>query len=322
MALGAQLQGGRMQSDEVLILGSSSPAGSHLAAALNRRSIRHRAVLQSSKNRDKSFVVAADEPSEVTLTDVDALTFALRGYRIVYDCLTAASEDPLQYRAGARNLAIAIAKTSVKVIHVTNYWSYFPLAYLPLDEEHPREGGEDWARYRREAEDVLLAAGSAIVHLPDLYGPFVRGGLIQRAIEDAYTTRQIRWIGATNVDREYAFAPDAMEAVVRLSYCSEAMGQRWMVGGNGSFSAERLAEIASKKLDAKVSLSTVGPFALKLRSFFDEKARAWRQMPDPSQPIGFNCDKIKGMIGLVPTTGVEQGIARTLEWMDRRRSVK
>ncbi|MCB1020528.1 MAG: hypothetical protein KDC27_11410 [Acidobacteria bacterium] len=289
---------------------------------MNRRSIRHRAVLQSSKNRDQSFVVTEEGPSDPTLTDLDALTSALRGYRIVYDCLTAAAEDPRQYRSAARNLAIAAAKTSVKVMHVTNYWSYYPVVYLPLDEDHPREGGEDWARYRREAEDVLIAAGAAIVHLPDLYGPFVRGGLVQRAIEDAYTKRQIRWIGATDVDREYAYAPDAMEAVVRLSYCSEAMGQRWLVGGNGSFSAQRLAEIASEKLDAEVSLSTVGPLALRVRSLFDERVRAWRQMPDPAQPIGFNSGKIKGMIGLVPMTGVEQGIARTLEWMERRRSVK
>ena len=309
-------------TDDAVILGAAGPAGSHLAAALNRRSIRHRAVIHSSKNYDRSMVVSSEESPEVDVRDADALAFALTGYKLAFDCLVTSLDDPADYTSAARNLAIAAAKTGVKIIHVSNYWSYCPISRLPLDEDHPREGGPDWAKHRREGEDVLLATGAAVAHLPELYGPLLHGGMLQRAIEDAYTGKVIRWIGPPNVEREYAFAPDAMEAVVRLSYCPEALGKRWIVGGNGALSANRIAEIAGKKLAKKLSVASISPMSLRVRSLFDEKARALLQMPDHTQSIAFNSSKLQALIGPIPASSHEQGITRTIEWMARRRSVK
>jgi nucleoside-diphosphate-sugar epimerase len=279
--------------------------------------------MSSSAHRGQSFVVSSEECAEADLHDVDALSRALDGYRLVYDCLVASVEDARSYPRAARNLAIAAAKTGAKIVHVSSYWSYCPISRLPLDEEHPREGGADWAKYRREGEDALLAQGAAVAHLPELYGPLVHGSLVQRAIEDAHSTQTIRWIGPAALKREYAFAPDAMEAVVRLSYCSEALGERWIVGGNGLLSANEIAEIAGKKLNKNVRVASVGQLALKFRSLFDEKARALLQMPDPTQPVAFKSAKLQALIGPIPASSHEQGIARTIEWLDRRRrSVK
>jgi hypothetical protein len=50
---------------------------------------------------------------------------------------------------------------------VSSYWAYYPQVRTEMNESHPRIGGPPWVRYRREAEDVLCAAGAAILHLPD-----------------------------------------------------------------------------------------------------------------------------------------------------------
>ena len=316
-----------MQAQEAVILGAAGPMGSHVAAALNRRSIRDRAVSRSPDDLEKWFAASGGELVEAdamdpNAMDLDALVRAIEGFRLVYDCI-GAPEKIARYPAMARNLAIAASKTGAKVVHVSSYRSYFPLVYSPLDEEHPREGGPDWARYRREGEDVLLASGAAVVNLPDLYGPSIRGGNFQRAIQAAFENKPVRWIGPLKVEREYVYAADAMEAVVRLSYHLEAFGQRWIVGGAGPISPLGIAEILGKRLKRKVRVSSVSPLKLRLQSLFDEKARnLLRSAPVYTAPIAFDSAKIRSLIGDVPMDTYEQGIARTIQWLERRRLVK
>jgi len=312
-----------MQAHEAVILGATGPTGSHLAAALNRRSIRHRAVSPNRQNAEKWFVASGGESVEADATDVDALIRAIEGFRLVYDCSIVPEEEMRRYPATARNLAIASAKTGAKVVHVSSYLSYLPIVYLPIDEHHPREGGSDAVRYRREGEDVLLAAGAAVVNLPDIYGPLVYGTPVEKAIEEAFAGNTIHWVGPPDVEREYVYAADAMEAVVRLSYHLEAFGQRWIVGGSGPLSANMLAALAGKKLKREVKVATVSPLKLRLQSYFDEKARAALQMePAHGKPISFNHDKLRSLIGDIPMNNHEQGVAKTIEWLGRRRSLK
>ena len=312
-----------MQAHEAVILGASGPTGSHLAAALNRRSIQHRAVSRNRENLENWFTAAGGELVEADSTDADALIRAIDGFRLVYDCTGVPDDNIADYPLTARNLVMAAAKTGAKVVHVSNYDSYLPFTYLPLDEEHPREGGGDWARRRREGEDVLLGAGAAVVHLPEIYGPLVHGGSFQRAIQDAFAGRTLRWVGPLDLQREYVYAADAMEAVVRLSYHLEAFGQRWIVGGAGPISAKSIAEIAGKKLRRKVRISSVSPLKLRLEALFDDKTRnLLRTAPVYEKPLTFNNHKLRSLIGDIPIDTYEQGIAKTIEWLERRRLVK
>lgn len=312
-----------MQAHEAVILGATGPMGSHLAAALNRRSIRHRAVSRNKENLEKWFVASGGELVEADAMDADSLMRAIDGFRLAYDCMGVPEEEMVRYPVMARNLAIASAKTGAKVVHVSSYWSYLPVVYLPIDEDHPREGGSDPIRYRREGEDVLVAAGAAVVGIPDIYGPLVHGGPVQRAIEEAFAGKTIGWFGAPDLEREYVYAADAMEAVVRLSYHLEAFGQRWIVGGSGPLSANLLAELAGKKLKRKVKVASVRPLKLRLRALFDEKARnALRMEPVYGKPISFNNDKVRSLIGDIPMSNYEHGIAKTIDWLARRRLVK
>lgn len=312
-----------MQAQEAVIVGATGPTGSHLAAALNRRSIRHRAVSRNKQNLEKWFLASGGELVEADAMDADALTRAIDGFRLVYDCIGVPDEEMLRRPAMARNLAIASAKTGARVVHVSSYWSYLPLVYVPLDEEHPREGGLDAMRYRREGEDVLLAAGAVVANLPDFYGPLVHGGPLQKALEEAFAGQTIQWLGPPDLEREYVFAADAMEAVVRLSYHLEAFGQRWIVGGSGPIGANAIAKLAGKKLKRKVRVASVNPLKLRIQALFDEKARSLLRMaPVYTKPISFNNDKIRGLIGDIPISTYEQGVAKTIDWMERRRLVK
>jgi len=58
--------------------------------------------------------------------------------------------------AAAQNIAKAVRATGARCIQVSSYWAYLPLQRSPLNETHPRSGGPEWVRWRREAEDLVL----------------------------------------------------------------------------------------------------------------------------------------------------------------------
>jgi len=78
-------------------------------------------------------------------------------------------------------------------------------------------------RYRREAEDVLCAAGAAILHLPDFYGPRVHVSTLQNALNEAASGKTVNWLGRTDVQREYIYVPDAMRIAVEVGARTEAL---------------------------------------------------------------------------------------------------
>ena len=46
-------------------------------------------------------------------------------------------------------------------------------------------------RFRREAEDILVDAGAAIVNLPDFYGPEMHVSTLQQALVEAIAGKRI-----------------------------------------------------------------------------------------------------------------------------------
>lgn len=70
--------------------------------------------------------------------------------------------------------------------------------------------------WRRQAEDVLLEAGAAVVHLPGFFGPRVHTSTVQRPREEVAAGKPMSWIGRADVEREYAWVPDAMALAADL----------------------------------------------------------------------------------------------------------
>src|SRR5690606_15977852 len=119
----------------------------------------------------------------------------------------------------------ALRGGAARCVLVSSYWSFMPLVGNPLNEDHPRQGGPEWARDRRTAEDTLREAGAAVVHLPDFYGPHVHTSTLQQPLMEAAAAKTMRWIGSTDTEREYAFVPDAVETIAALAAHDEAYGE-------------------------------------------------------------------------------------------------
>jgi nucleoside-diphosphate-sugar epimerase len=213
----------------------------------------------------------------------------------------------------ARNLAGALKQSKARCVHVSSYWGYYPQSRETMDESHPRTDGPPWVHYRREAEDILLEAGAAILHLPDFYGPQVHVSTLQNALAEAAAGETVNWLGGADVEREYIFVPDAMRIAAAVGGRPEAFGQHWCLPGSGPLSCRQMAEIAGRKLGRPVKLRAAGMTMLRMVSLFNQDLRGFLQVaPNYMRPVRYDARKLEGLLGPPAMTSYEDGIARTL----------
>jgi nucleoside-diphosphate-sugar epimerase len=205
-------------------------------------------------------------------------------------------------------------------VQVSSYWAYLPLQRLPLDESHPREGGPEWARLRREAEDVLLAAGAAVLHLPDFFGPQVHTSSLQQALGQALAGKPMDFLGSRDTERDYVYVPDAMRMALALSERDEAFGQRWIVPGSGAISASALADLCADLLGHDVKVRAAKPWMLRLLALLDADLRAFLPMaPQYAQPIRYDAAKLARLLGELRPTPYREALAATFAWLRAER---
>jgi len=237
-----------------VVVGATGPTGIHLAGELLARGMGVRVVARRPEALATAFAGLAVEQRPADALDRDALCRAVAGADLVFDCVGLPATQMRQHAQAARVITEAAGEAGARCVQVSSYWSYLPVGRLPLDESHPRTGGNAHIRARREAEDVMLAAGAAVAQLPDFFGPHVHASTLQRPLEEAAAGSAMSFVGAADSEREYAFVPDAMAMVAELALRDEAFGHAWLVPGSGPLSAARAAARA-----APVSSTNVQP---------------------------------------------------------------
>jgi len=305
-----------LTSERTAILGATGPTGFHLAGALLRRGIACRFVARNREKLAREFRDVVGEQVTADITRAGDAARAIDGCDLVVDCIGLAGSHMAEHTVTARNIASAIRGSGARCIQVSSYWAYLPAVQIPISERHPRQGGGDWIRQRRAAEDILQEAGAAVLHLPDFFGPRVHTSTMQQALGEAAAGKSMNWIGSADIVHEFAFVPDAMVIAAELATRVEAYGERWIVPGSGPVTGRQVAEIASRVLGRRVAIRSAGPVMLRLVSLFNEPLRGFMQMvPDYLKPITYDAAKLAGLIGKPSVTGYEEAIRQTLVWM-------
>jgi nucleoside-diphosphate-sugar epimerase len=224
---------------KVAIVSATGPTGIHLAAELRQTAAAVRVIARGIDKLTRLFPNAAVERQSADILDADATLRAIDGCDLVYDCIGLPGDQMHLHPVTARNIAGALRHTEARCVQVSSYWAYYPQVRAAMNESHPRSGGPPWARYRREAEDVLFEAGAAILHLPDFYGPRVQFSTLQNALNEAASDKAVNWLGKVDVQREYIYVPDAMRIAVALGARAEAFGGHWCLPGGGPLSGRQ-----------------------------------------------------------------------------------
>jgi nucleoside-diphosphate-sugar epimerase len=301
------------------IVGATGSTGPHLAEALAAAGIGVRAIARRKEALARLFPAAAIEKTPADALDADALARAVAGCDLVIDSIGLPAGEMHHHATSARSIAAAVKGTGARLLQVSSYWAYLPIRRLPIDEMHPRSGGNAYIEARRAAEDILQAAGAAIVNLPDFFGPHVHASSLQQPLADAAKGRAMNWIGPKTLAREYVFVPDAMRLVVALARQPEAYGERWVFPGSGPLTGAEAAAIASRHLGRNVKLRSAGTVMLRMVSLFNRGARDFLPMvPHYLQPIRYDASKLARLLGAPRMTPYDQAIAQTLDWLKSR----
>lgn len=304
--------------EKAAIVGATGAAGIALVAELAAAGIGVRAVARRAEALARLFPSAAVERAQADARDADALARAVAGCDLVVDCIGLPAGAMHEHAITARNLAAAVEGTGARLLQVSSFWAYLPLRRSPLEETHPRSGGNAYVAARREAEDILQGAGAAVVNLPDFFGPHVAASALQQPLADAARGRAMNWIGPRALAREYAYVPDAMRLVAALARRPEAYGERWIFPGGGPLTGAEAAAIASRHLGRNVKLRTAGLGLMRIVSLFNRAAREFLPMvPYYLQPIRYDASKLARLLGPLTTTPYEQAIPATLDWLQR-----
>jgi len=306
------------QPGRTVIVGATGPTGLHLARILSGRGWPVRVVSRSPDHLEEVFGDLDVERAVGDATDPESLRSAVAGCDLVVDCIGLPPERMGDHPKTALNLAAAIGKTGARCLLVCSYWSYFPHREEIVNEEHPREGGHDWFRWRREAEDILHEAGAAVAHLPDFFGPEVHTSSVQIALQEALGGGPINAIGDADARREIAYIPEAMGLVADLAARDAAYGEHWAIPGNGAVSPRDLARIAGEHLGRRIKVRTVAPWLLKVLALVVPALKPVVPLaPHYARGVRYDTAKLRGLLGegAFELTAVEETVATTLAWM-------
>ena len=302
--------------DRVAIFGAGGPTGFHLATELLKGGSRVRVIGRRLDRLEAAFAGIDVETMATDALDPTAAARAADGCDLVVDCIGLPPDRMPDHPRTAESVANAAVAVGARCLQVSSFWAYLPITGLPLNESHPRRGGVDYVRFRRAAEDVLQAAGAAIVNLPDFYGPKVHSSSLQQPLADAVAGKPMSWIGDGVTPREYVFVPDAMRTVAALAARPEAYGERWIVPGAGPLTGSEVAAIAGEALGRTVKLRSAGLWTLRLASLFIPSLRQFMPMvPFYLEPIAYDGSKLQALLGTQPVTSYTDGIRATLDWL-------
>jgi nucleoside-diphosphate-sugar epimerase len=299
---------------KIAILGATGPTGINLAGILRERGDTVRAVARDAGRLAAALPDPTIEKFAADVGDAGSTLHAIEGCDLVYDCIGLPGDQMHLHGVTARNIAAALGETKARCVQVSSYWAYYPQTRAVMDETHPRAGGSSWTRHRREAEDILLDAGAAILHLPDFYGPMVHVSTLQNALREAAQGKPVNWLGRRDTLREYVFVPDAMRIADEIGRRPDASGQHWCLPGGGPLSGRALADIASQLLGRRVKLRAAGLTMLRIVSLFNRELRGFMQIaPDYMKAVRYDADKLESLLGRQTMTPYDRGIARTLD---------
>lgn len=298
------------------VIGATGPTGRQLTRELVGRGVEVRVISRNAGNLEQAFAGLGVKQTVADAVDSEAVRRAIDGCEVAFDCIGLPAERMSLHPTTARAITDAAAAVGSRCFQVSSFWSYLPATSMPINSGSPRTGGNFYIQMRREAEDIVLGGGGAVLHLPDFFGPEVHTSSLQNMLEEAARGDTVNCVGSSETDRDYVYVPDAMNVAADLAQKPEAYGERWVLGGSGALSAQRAMEIAGGHLGRGVKVRSAPPWMLRIISLFSADLKAFMPMvPHYAQPISFDEGRLAELIGPIEHTVYADAIPKTLDWI-------
>jgi dTDP-glucose 4,6-dehydratase len=312
-----------LRGKKVLVTGAAGFIGSHLAerlAALGAdvRAFVHYNSLGSTGWLDESASAADIDVYFGDIADRDSVRDAMAGRDIVFH-LAALIGIPYSYVApesyvrtnvtGTLNVLQAARETGALVIHTSTSEVYGTAQFVPITEAHPLQGQSPYSASKIGADQLAqsfhLSFGLPVVTVRpfNTYGPRQSlRAIIPTIITQALKGNGVR-LGNLSPTRDLNFVSDTVEGFVRAASTPAAVGETFNLGSGREISIGDLVDLIARQIGRQISPAVdnerVRPSGSEVERLLADASRA------------------RKVLGWSPAVSLEDGILRTLEWLQR-----
>ncbi len=201
------------------------------------------------------------------------------------------------------------------VVYTGTRGQYGSAVSFPVNEEAPTNPKGIYEISNLTAEKIIKVYNdvhqirSVLLRLSNIYGPrsqmkHSRFGVCNWFIRLAMDNDTIQVFGDGSILRDFCYVDDTVEAILRSAVTKEAYGEIFNVGSDIPVSFLELVETI-------ISVAKRGSW--KFAEFSPERKA--------QEPGDFYSDisKIERIVGWRPTTTLEEGVAKTIEFYDKHR---
>lgn len=313
-------------SRKVLVTGAAGFIGSHLVERLVRDGHSVRAYVHYNSRNDWGNLELIDpaiqreiEVVSGDIADPFSVRAATHGVQVVYH-LASLIAIPYSYVApqsyvhtnvlGAINVLQAARDEGVeRVVHTSTSECYGTAQYVPIDERHPLQGQSPYSASKVGA-DMLAESYWRSFGLPvatirpfNTFGPRQSArAVIPTIIAQALRGGAIK-LGSLSPTRDMNFVDNTVDGFIAMASHPKAVGEVVNVGSGREISVGDLARLIVQMVGSR---SEVVEDLQRIR-------------PPNSEVERLLCGNAKAaeLIGWVPRVGLEDGLARTIEWFRR-----
>ena len=307
--------------ESIALIGASGSLGKSITSALNAKDKSYRVVGRSEASLRATFGNDAHATIATWNPDVpESIRLALAGIdTAIYLVGVNYWQFELHPQLMRKTLDGAIAAGVKKLLLIGTVYPFGRPQTERVREDHPREPHTYKGRMRKEQEDLVLAAHdsrkiqTAILRLPDFYGPGVDKSFLWSAFQAAKTGKRAQLVGPIDTPHEFVYLPDAGVTAERLIAEPRAWGNAWNLGGAGVTSAHAMADEIFTQAGQKPKYTVAGKTILRIFGLFNPMVRELVEMHYlQTSPVILDDTRLKNLLGDLPKTPYKEGIRQTL----------
>lgn len=316
----------KLKGKYVLVTGAGGFIGSHLVEALVKREAKVKALVHYNSRNDWGMLEFVDRHIQSQLEvltgdvrDSDCVRASVSDCDVVFH-LAALIGIPYSYvnprdvvdtnLLGTLNVLQAARDFETeKLIHLSTSEVYGTAEYVPMDEKHPLYPQSPYAATKVAADQLALSFFRSF-NLPvalarpfNVYGPRQSArAIVPTIISQALEKKSVR-LGSIYTTRDLTYVADTVEGLLRICESDQTAGDITNLGSGFEISIEELIELVARCLKKSI------------RAISDSKRK--RPRASEVERLCSDSKKAQKVLGWVPQVTLEEGLARTITWIEK-----
>jgi nucleoside-diphosphate-sugar epimerase len=303
---------------KVAIFGAAGAIGPVVASELLARGHQVRAVGRGEA-RLKAAIPGA-EPFPADLMTADGARAAAAGMDAILYAV-GVPYDRFELHPPMMRLTLAAAKAAGvgQLIHISNVYPYGRPQTPTVAETHPLAAHTKKGRFRREQEELVLAAHDAAglrtlaLRPPDFYGPTAANSACDYALNNIAAGKPADLLGPVTTPHEWVYVPDLGPVIADLFERPEAFGTAYNIAGPGTLTELEFAKKLFAAAGRPFRYREATPLLLRALGIFNPVMRELVEMSYLHEtPVLLDDTKLRGVLGTIRKTPYDEGIRATV----------